>query len=255
MAGRLNGKTVFLTGAAQGLGLAIARRFLDEGANIIAFDRDEQALHANLDDSRVLRFVGDVRSVDDYTNAVEAGRSRFSHIDVLLANAGVYDHRQPLMAIEPHNLPAAFNELFSVNVLGYMLAARACAEALAERKGNILFTSSISGQHAGFGGALYIAAKHAVNGLTRQLALELAPNIRVNAIAPGYMPTTIRGLDALAQDTAVKLSDGSGRLLGSLPQLEHYAAAYVYFASDESATTATGTVLQLDGGSALTGPR
>ena len=86
-----------------------------------------------------------------------------------------------------------------MNVKGYLLGALAAADALAKARGCILFTSSVSGARAGFGGALYVAAKHAVNGLTKQLALELAPDIRVNAVAPGYVPTGLRGLDSLGQ--------------------------------------------------------
>ena len=186
--------------------------------------------------------------------SVRAAVSRFGQLDIFVGNAGLYDNRRALTSFSAPELDAAFDELFGINVKGYLLGALAAWEALALSRGCILFTSSISGAHAGFGGALYVAAKHAVNGLTKQLALELAPHVRVNAIAPGYVPTGLRGLDSLGQQAAPHGPLAEQMPLQVLPTAEDFASAYVYLASDACARTATGTVLALDGGAAIRGP-
>ncbi|MBL0423041.1 SDR family oxidoreductase [Ramlibacter sp. AW1] len=119
----------------------------------------------------------------------------------------------------------------------------------------MIFTSSVSGSHAGFGGPLYVAAKHAVNGLTKQLAFELAPDIRVNAVAPGYVPTGLRGLQALGQQANPVAPAAADLPLQAIGTPEDYAGAYVFLASDACARTATGTVMTLDGGASVRGPR
>ncbi|MEO6362772.1 MAG: SDR family oxidoreductase [Caldimonas sp.] len=255
MARQLEGKTALITGAASGIGRAVAARFLSEGANVVSFDRVASAL---VDDSArppCIHVVGDVRSNADNDRAVAAAVSRFGQLDIFIGNAGLYDNRRALTSFSAPELDAAFDELFGINVKGYLLGALAASAALARSGGCILFTSSISGTHAGFGGALYVAAKHAVNGLTRQLALELAPHVRVNAIAPGYVPTGLRGLDSLGQDAAPQGPAAEQMPLQVLPSADDFASAYVYLASDACARTATGTVLALDGGAAIRGPR
>lgn len=252
---QLKGKTALITGAASGIGHAVAVRFLAEGANVVALDR----LEAN--PSRVFKtrtyasVVGDVRSAADNQRAVDLAVSRFGSLDIFVGNAGLYDNRRELRTFSAPELDAAFDELFGINVKGYLLGALAAADALAKARGCILFTSSISGTQAGFGGALYVAAKHAVNGLTKQLALELAPDIRVNAVAPGYVPTGLRGLDSLGQGVSSTVPAPSQMPLQTLPTADDFAAAYVFLASDACTRTATGTVLALDSGAAVRGPR
>lgn len=273
MALQLEGKTALVTGAASGIGRAVAARFLAEGANVVGFDRVESSsgdgssfpgLAAPDEGSGLERtssvglyasVVGDVRSAADNQRAVELALSRFGRLDVFVGNAGLYDNRRAFRSFSLAELDAAFDELFGVNVKGYLLGARAAADALAKTRGCILFTSSVSGTHAGFGGALYVAAKHAVNGLTKQLALELAPDIRVNAVAPGHVPTGLRGLASLGQGANTGGPTPDQVPLKVLANSEDFAAAYVFLASDACARTATGTVLALDGGASVRGPR
>jgi NAD(P)-dependent dehydrogenase (short-subunit alcohol dehydrogenase family) len=255
MSRQLQGKTALVTGAASGIGRAVAERFLSEGANVVALDQVEAILDEAGDAGATASVVGDVRSAADNQRAVDLAVSRFGGLDVFVANAGLYDNRRALLTFSPDELDAAFDELFAVNVKGYLLGALAAAGALAKVRGCILFTSSISGSRAGFGGALYVAAKHAVNGLTKQLALELAPDIRVNAVAPGYVPTGLRGLVSLGQDGSPPGPSASQMPLQILPAAADFAGAYVFLASDACSRTATGTVLALDGGAAVRGPR
>ena len=221
----------------------------------MAFDRAVAALEKEFSGGDVVCCEGDVRSLADNQRAVELAESHFGRLDVLVANAGVYDNRRPFLSFSATELDAAFDEIFAVNVKGYMLAARAAAEALARNRGSIIFTSSISGKHAGFGGALYVSAKHAINGLTKQLALELAPGVRVNAVAPGYAPTGLRGLESLGQDKNPTGPTPNDLPLQVIATPEDYAWAYVFLASDAAAHTATGSILALDGGTAIRGPR
>ena len=255
MALRLDGLTALVTGAASGIGRAVAARFLREGANVVGFDRIESFSSGSVERKACAGLIGDVRSASDLRLAVELAVSRFGRLDVLVANAGLYDNRRPFRSFSAAELDAGFDELFSVNVKGYLLAALAAVDELTKTRGTILFTSSISGDRAGFGGALYVAAKHAVNGLTKQLALELAPDVRVNAVAPAYVPTGLRGLQSLGQEENTTKPTASQMPLRTFMTADDVAAAYVFLASDECARTATGTILSLDAGAAVRGPR
>ena len=252
---QLEGKTALITGAASGIGQAVVARFLAEGANVVAFDRVASNPEGGVGSGSCERIVGDVRSSDDNRRAVDLALDRFGRLDIFVGNAGLYDNRRALRSFSAPELDAAFDELFGVNVKGYLLGALAAADALAKARGCIIFTSSVSGAHAGFGGPLYVAAKHAVNGLTKQLALELAPDIRVNAVAPGYVPTGLRGLESLGQEASASGPTPSHVPLQIIPSADDFAGAYVFLASDACSRTATGTILPLDGGSAVRGPR
>ena len=244
-----------VTGAASGIGRAVAQRFLAEGANVVGFDRVEANGADASGRAAYAAVVGDVRSAADNERAVDLAVRRFGGLDVFVGNAGIYDNRRALRSFSAGELDAAFDELFGVDVKGYLLGALAAADALVKARGSIVFTSSVSGSHAGFGGPLYVAAKHAVNGLTKQLALELAPDIRVNAVAPGYVPTGLSGLASLGQGASSTGPTAAQMPLQAIAAADDYAAAYVYLASDACARIATGSILALDGGSAVRGPR
>ena len=259
MTGRLAGKVALITGGGSGLGLAVARRFLAEGARVgvleLAKERADQITEELEGAGPVSVTVGDATSMADNQRAVADVEAAFGRLDVFVGNAGIYDGRIPLEDYPADRLAGAIDELFGVNVKGYALGARAALPALRRAGGGaIILTASVSSSHPGFGGALYIAAKHAVAGLTRQLALELAPAIRVNAVAPGFTPTNLAGLSdpgvaaAFAKPTAQSLP------LGRIASPEEYAGLYVLLASDESSAIMTGTILDADGGISLWGP-
>jgi len=251
----LDGKVALITGSASGIGRAVAQRFLDEGARVVGLDRGETVLSVGNAGSTFLSMVGDVREPQANQRAVDLAVSRFGRLDVFVGNAGIYDNRRAFRTFTPPELDAAFDELFGIDVKGYLLGASCAAGALAASRGCIIFTSSVSGTHPGFGGALYVAAKHAINGLTKQLALELAPEIRVNAVAPGYVPTDLRGIDSISQQRYDARPAAADLLLQTIAAPDDYAAAYVFLASDASARIATGSVLSLDGGASLKGRR
>lgn len=252
---QLENKIALVTGSTTGIGRAVAQRFLAEGACVVGLDRAAARSIETTEEDRYVLVIGDVRSADDNRRAVDTAVERFGGLDIFVGNAGIYDNRFPFAEFSPSTLEATFDELFSVNVKGYLLGAQASLEPLSKRRGCIIFTSSISGMHAGFGGTLYVAAKHAITGLTKQLSLELAPYIRVNAVAPGYVPTDLRSSENIPQSSPPSsprtAADMPLQVLGSP---DDYAAAYVFLASDACSRIATGTILTLDAGTTLRGP-
>jgi NAD(P)-dependent dehydrogenase (short-subunit alcohol dehydrogenase family) len=245
--GLLEGKTALVTGGASGLGHAIVRRFLAEGANVALLDR-----RTGGHDPEVLALAGDVTRMEDNLRAVDATVERFGGLDVFVGNAGVYDNRASLSEIPAERLSAAFDELFAVDVKGYVLGAKAALPQLRKRRGSILFSASVSSFHPGFGGVLYITAKHAIVGLTRQLAFELAPDVRVNAVAPGYISTGLRGLESLGHPAERGAPPPLERFpLGFVPSADDYAGLYAGLASDSQSRLVTGHVLLADAATSL----
>lgn len=257
VAGELAGKVALITGGTSGIGLAVARRFIAEGAHVVILARDLMELKQEPTDFKdsVTLIQGDVRCSVDNQKAVGAALAKYGKLDILVANAGIYDNRMSLLEYDPDQLEAGFDELFGIDVKGYMLSARAAMAELVRSKGVILFTGSVSSVSAGFGGALYVAAKHAVAGLTKQLAYELSPRgVRVNCVAPGYAPTSLRGIEALEQGRTRTGPQADALPLRVFASPDDYSSAYVLFASEAGRRMATGTVLVLDGGSSQTGP-
>ena len=249
-------RAVLVTGAAGGIGRGIVRRFLREGAQVAAVDRDEQALARLADENgpNVLPIVADVSSWSANRDAVAQTIDQFGGLDVLVGNAGIYDHATPLAAIPGDQLESAFDELFAVNVSSYLYAARAAAGPLATRRGCMIFTASYASFSPAGGGILYTAAKHAVLGIIRQLAYELAPDVRVNGVAPGVAPTRLAGITALGQAPRDSVLPGSaGALpLGAVPDADAYGGLYTMLASPDAAAM-TGSIITADSGLAVRG--
>jgi NAD(P)-dependent dehydrogenase (short-subunit alcohol dehydrogenase family) len=247
-------KSIMITGGAAGLGLAVVRAFLDDGASVTIMDRSIDALRTvkeSLPGVEVV--VGDVTSYADNVRAAEAAVAAFGGIDVFVGNAGIFDQYASLADIPGESLAAAFDELLGIDVKGYILGAKAVAPHLAERHGCIIFTSSVSSVHPSFGGMLYVTAKHAISGLTKRLALELAPNVRVNAVAPGYIATKLGGIGALGHARNPEPPSGISAerfMLGFVPQPDDYAGIYTFLASS-GARAITGTTILADSGSSI----
>jgi NAD(P)-dependent dehydrogenase (short-subunit alcohol dehydrogenase family) len=250
-------KNVLVTGGASGLGLAVARRFLDEGAAVAIFDRSPDALAraAREFGASCIAIQGDATSYADNVRAVDNTVEAFGGLDVFVANAGIFDGHMSLDNIPAEKLAAACDEILGVDVKGYILGAKAALPHVRARGGSIIFTASVSSFHPAFGGTLYITAKHAVMGLTKRLALELAPDVRVNAVGPGYISTNLGGVGALGQPVAnVSTPPPVERFPnGRLPQPEDYAGLYTFLASDD-ARMVTGVTLLADSGSSIRPP-
>ncbi len=259
--GWLENKVALVTGGASGLGRAIVERFVQEGAKVTTLDRaaERSAELAKQFGDRVEAVVGDVTVLADNHRAVAETIRRFGRLDCLVGNAGIWDFGTSLAALPEDRIDKAFDELFGVNVKGYMLGAKAAYRELAKSGGSIIFTVSNAGFYPCGGGPLYTASKHAVVGLIRQLAYELAPKIRVNGVAPGAIPTDLRGPRALDMGeqsiAAVPLKEMAERgiPLGKLPEPRDYTGSYVLLASGENSSTATGGVIICEGGIGIRG--
>jgi len=254
--GWLDNKVVLITGGASGIGLAIVERFLEEGAKICVMDRSQERIDAleKAHAGSVVGIVGDVRSLDSNKAAVEKTVSAFGKLDVFVGNAGIWDHMVPLEAQPDDKIGESFDEIFDVNVKGYILGAKAALPELRKTKGNMIFTASTSSYYTGGGGLLYVASKHAVIGLIKQLAYELAPDIRVNGVAPGGTVTNLAGIDAAGQaDSKLNEVPGIDKMIADMTPLgfsalaEDHTGAYILLASEHSKYI-TATVINSDGG-------
>lgn len=255
--GTLQDYSILITGGGTGIGLAVTERFIDEGAHVTVMQRGQSGIDNLLErfGSKVEVIKGDVTIYDDNEKAVAAAVDRFGKLDVFVGNAGLYDFNATLTDTDPENLASIYHQVFDVNLLGYLFGAKASVEALRQSKGSIILTASSSSFYAGGGGPIYVASKHAVKGLVRQLAFELAPEIRVNAVAPGGTLTDLSGV-ADNQGNKQRLSDLSGFgdmvarsvPLGFVSNPEDHAALYTLLASKEQSRFMTAAILQSDGG-------
>ncbi len=260
---RLNEQVILITGGASGLGRAIAARCLKEGARVAVLDRSEQKL-GELKDAlgdSVTTTVGDVRSLADNNRAVEDCLAAFGRLDCAIGNAGIWDYSTNLLDLPADKIDRAFDEVFHINVKGYLLLAKAATPALVDSRGSMIFTISNAGFYPDGGGPLYTASKHAAVGLVRQLAFELAPFVRVNGVAPGGITTDLRGPGSLglAERSIAKLGladSAKERVpIGQLPTADEYAGAYIFFAAREDNVPAAGSILNFDGGLGIRGLR
>ncbi|MGE2841974.1 SDR family NAD(P)-dependent oxidoreductase [Rhodococcus sp. 2.95] len=253
---RLADLSILVTGGGSGLGRALVTRFLDEGARVTVLDRTPESL-AELDSAtrKTLNIVaGDVTSAADNVAAVNSAVSAYGGVDVFVGNAGIWDFNRTILEMTTEEVENGYRELFDVNVKGYLLGARAVAEHLAERRGSMIFTLSNAALYPRGGGVLYTASKHAGVGIVSQLAYELAPHIRVNAVAPGGMATNLRGPQAMGLgDQSLSdvlpspdsLKDYSA--LDVAPRPVDYVDTYVLLAAPQESATITGSVFDISG--------
>ncbi|MFJ9812674.1 SDR family NAD(P)-dependent oxidoreductase [Streptomyces sp. NPDC101158] len=244
--GKLDGRVVVITGAARGQGEQEARLFAAEGARVVladVLDGPGEALAKELGEERALYVHLDVTSEDDWAAAVAAAKERFGRIDGLVNNAGI------LRFNELVSTPLAeFQAIVQVNQVGCFLGIRSVApEIEAAGGGTIVNTASYTGVTGMAGVGAYAASKHAVLGLTRVAAVELAgKGIRVNAVCPGAIDTPMsnpEGVDPAA--TAELYRDLVP--LGRIGRPEEVAALALFLTADDSSYV-TGQPFVIDGG-------
>ncbi len=241
----LAGRVAIVTGAAQGIGRAIALRFAHEGAKVVLVDLKAEGVQAVADEIQAaggtaLAVTCDVTQRDQVHAAVAKVLEAYGQIDILCNNAGITrDARLVKMSEEDFDL------VVNVNLKGVFNLTQAVAPHMVERGyGRIISTSSIVGLYGNFGQTNYVATKAGVIGMTRVWARELGPKgVTANAIAPGFIATDM--VKTVPQDVLDKFTSMTPvRRLGTP---EDIANAYLFLAS-EAASFVNGTVLSVDGG-------
>jgi len=255
---RLGGRVALVTGAGSGIGAGVVSRFVGEGARVVAVERDGERLDRVVEPlgDRAVAVRGDVTDPGDCRRAVEVAVDRFGRLDVLVPNAGVHDQGVTLTDLTTEQLVRAYEEVFAVNVKGVLLMVHAAIDELIRARGSIVVTGSISSLAPGFGGVLYVPSKHAVLGLARQLAVELAGRVRVNTVAPGYVHTNLAASPALGGGPALPQPDQVAHRMptGVAPEPADVCGIYAMLASNSDGSAITGSVITVDAGQLLWGP-
>ncbi len=248
---RLQGKVAIVTGAAGGIGRAIAIRFGQEGARVAVVDVREIE---SLETVRLIEAAGgqavaacvDVTDRAQVQTMVEAVLARWDLIDILVNDAGICPFEQFLDMSE-----ALWDRVLDTNLKGYFLVSQAVAKAMVERgtRGRIIAVSSISAEFGGSQQAHYCASKAGINLLVKSMAISLGPyGITCNAVLPGTVETDINRT-ALA-DPTTRAYWSQRAPLGRLGQPEDIAGPVLFFATDDSAWC-TGAMLVVDGGTSV----
>lgn len=248
--GRLSGKVALVTGGAQGIGEAIARKFGEHGARVVIGDiQHEKGANVAASIGADALFVAlDVTDAADWSSAIQEIERRCGGLDVLVCNAG-----DGCGGPIEHTSIEAHQRVVDLNLNGVWLGIRAVVPALAARGGgSIVNISSIDGLAGIAGLSTYVATKFAVTGMTKALALELGDRgIRVNSVHPGIVDATHdRGMPPAAMARIQKAVERQP--IKRMAKVEEIANAVLFFASDES-SYCTGSELLVDGGH-LAGP-
>jgi 3-oxoacyl-[acyl-carrier protein] reductase len=243
------GRTVLVTGAAQGIGATIAAAFVEAGANVCLADIDQQGVERTAEALGVTCYTVDLSRRSETAELVDSICSSHGRLDILVHAAGGVCGQtgRPIETISPND----WREIFAANVDSAFYLAQAAAPVMKKAAwGRIVNISSGAGLRPSLTGIqAYAAAKHALVGLTRQLSWELGPfGVTVNSIAPGLVlsnPSSRKQWDGYTESTKQAILDATHtRRLG---EAEDIAAAVLYFAS-ESAGWVSGQVLSVDGG-------
>jgi len=246
---RFQDRVAIVTGASRGIGLAVAERLVAEGARVVITARREEALAEAVEQLGADRVRGVAGPADDpaaRAAAFAAAEEAFGPVDLLVNNAGVNPAYGPALEIDE----SAVRKLFEVNVLGAFVYAReAVQRGMGERGGAIVNIASIAGIGASPNIGFYGVSKAALISLTAQLAHELAPRIRVNAVAPAVVKT--RFARALYEGREAQVA--AAYPLGRLGEPADVAGPVAFLLSDDAAWV-TGQTIVIDGGGSLPMP-
>lgn len=251
---RLAGKKAVITGGAGNIGYAVAQRFLEEGAEVLLVDRDQLALHEAveaLSSGNVTACVADVTSAESVQGYVREAAHLFGKVDVFFNNAGI---EGPSSRIE--SFPEdGFDRVMAVNVKGVFLGMKYLPPVMNDG-GSVIITSSIAGLMGSGGFVAYTASKHAVIGIMRDTAIDLAPRrIRVNTVHPGFVESAMmlrimHTLQPGVADAELVKGFSAQTRLGRFIKPAEVAAMVSFLASDDS-QMATGQTYVVDAGTLL----
>lgn len=250
----MNGKVALITGGAGGIGIAVAQLFLERGANIALVDVNEDSLQQTKEnlggqEDRVLTIQADVTNEADVENYVQETVDHFGKIDVFFNNAGVSGPFKNITDLEKET----FEQILSINTTGVFLGLKHVLKQMKQQgSGSVVNTASNAAYIGSAGMVGYIASKHAVAGITKTAALEVAgEGIRVNAVSPAAIDTQM--LDEIRDNLtpgepevsgeAIKQGIPAGRF-GS----PHEVAKVVYFLASDDASFVNGSLYNVDGG-------
>ncbi len=250
---KLEGKVAIITGGAGGIGKEIAKAFLNEGADVLIFDLNEDDLIKvckEIESNHLSYFAGDVTKPEDNLKAVEIAKEKYGGVDIFIANAGIEGE---VNNIEEYSIDK-FDQVMAVNVRGPFLGLKAAIPAMDLRDGgSFIITSSIAGLSGAAGIGPYATSKHAVIGLMKSAAKECAEkNIRVNSVNPS--PVETRMMRSLEEGLMPgEASDAKSMMESNIPlgrygTPEDVAKLMLFLASDDSSFI-TGSVYTVDGGS------
>jgi meso-butanediol dehydrogenase/(S,S)-butanediol dehydrogenase/diacetyl reductase len=237
----LDYKTVLITGGASGIGAATAKRFLDDGCRVCIVDHDRVAREQMAAELEGLAGAlhADVTDLSQVQAAFDIAVETLGHIDVVINNAGI-SVRHAFLDITAED----WHRVLSTNLTGVFYVAQTAARHMMAGKGGVILNTASTNGITGYPYyADYNASKAGVIALTRSMALELAPKVRVNAVAPGYVLTPMQR----AEYTEEMLAEVNGKIpLGRHAEPREIAALFAYLASDEAAFI-DGQVISIDG--------
>ena len=240
----LKGKTAIVTGGTRGIGFAIVKKYLENGANVVLAGSRQESVEKALKqlsayEGRIMGIWPDLCDPEAVARDFAAVKERFGRVDILANNAGVSSRT----SLYEYTLEE-FSKIMEINVKAVFVCSQAAARIMKEQGGGVIInTSSMVGEYGQPSGCGYPASKFAVNGLTKSLARELSKDqIRVNAVAPGVTRTDM--VAALPQEMVDRIS--AGIPLGRMGEPLDIANAYLYLASD-LASYVTGITLRVDG--------
>lgn len=242
----LQGKVAMVTGGTRGIGYAIVKKYLENGASVAlcgskqeTVDNALKKLKSEFSDDKVIGLCPDLQNPEEVTTAIATVKETFGKLDIMVNNAGV-SARDSLYNYKPED----FTKTIDLNVTAVFNCSQAAAKVMKEQGGGVILNTSsmvsIYGQPAG---VAYPASKFAVNGMTKSLARELGKdNIRVNAVAPGVIKTDM----VTALPSAIINPLIASIPLGRVGEPDDVANAFLYLASD-LASYVTGVILSVDG--------
>lgn len=242
----LKGKVAIVTGGTRGIGYAVVKRYLDNGASVALCGSRKETVEAALaklkeenPDYPVIGLWPNLQHADEVAQAVATTKETFGRVDIMVNNAGI-SARDSLYDYKPED----FEKIMTLNVTAVFNCAQAAAKVMKEQGGGVILNTSsmvsLYGQPSGVG---YPTSKYAVNGMTKSLARELGKDhIRVNAVAPGVTRTDM--VAALPEEIVKRIV--APIPLGRMGEPEEVADAFLFLASD-MASYITGAVLSVDG--------
>lgn len=244
---RLAGKRILVTGSTMGIGFAAAQLMRGEGARVAVHGRDLARVNAAIEQlgsgPDLVPIIGDVANLADCRRMIDETVAALGGLDCLVNNAGIGDLSYPEDVTEEH-----YRRVANVNLRSAFFLTQYALAELRKSKGTVIFNASVCGLFAGpTDSYIYACVKSGMINLGRSLALELAPDVRVNVLCPGYIDTPLIASENAATDGQIYAFIENAAVLKRIGSMEECASTMVYLASD-GATYFTGSILVNDGG-------